>query len=433
MELGKSNLRAKLVVGLLFVYMVINFADKAVLGIVAVPMMKDLGLTPAQFGLVASSFFLLYSISGVAFGFLANRFSAKSIIVVLALIWAGTQFPIVLWPSLAVLVVCRILLGVGEGPAYPVAIHATYKWFPNDRRNLPTALISQGAPVGVVVTAPMLSYLLVRFGWRSAFLALGVIGLVWVLVWIMFGTEGSHGDIAANDASPHAPQVQPRLPYAQLLLDRSVLGTILASFAAYWILVVGLTWLPPYLQKGLGYNVVNAGWLVSVIVASNIPLQLGGTWVSQALLERGVSSRAARGYVMSGLIAVGGMSITAAMMIDAQPVTKIILLAIGCALPNIAFCIGPAIIGEVAPTGQRGALLAINSSVATIAGLIAPMVTGWLVGRGVTPAMGYTHGYLLAALILILGGVAAWIMIHPEATRVRLRQLDGHSVECALT
>ncbi|SAL88914.1 major facilitator transporter [Caballeronia choica] len=154
------------------------------LGIVAVPMMKDLNLSPSQFGLVASSFFSLYSISGIAVGFLANRFNTKWIITGLALIWAVTQFPIAWWPTLPMLVACRVILGIGEGPAYPVAIHAAYKWFPDSRRNLITAIIAQGGPAGVVVAAPILSYLLVRFGWQSAFIALGVAGLLWTAFWL---------------------------------------------------------------------------------------------------------------------------------------------------------------------------------------------------------------------------------------------------------
>lgn len=416
-----SKFHERLVVGLLFVFMVINFADKAVLGFVAVPMMKEMGLTPAQFGMVASSFFLLYSVSGIAFGFLANRFKTKWILLILALLWAATQFPIIWWPSLGVLVVCRVLLGIGEGPAYPVAIHAVYKWFPNDRRNLPTAFISQGAPVGVVVTAPIMGYLIAQYGWRAAFVALGVAGLAWTVVWIFFGAEGKYGDApaATRQAAPTEVAAAP-VPYWALLTDRSVLGTIIASFAAYWILAVGLTWLPPYLQHGLGYSTVNTGWLVAVIVASNIPLQIGGSWLSQYLLERGVASRIARGWVMSGLIAIGGLSILIAMTVDGGLVMKIVFLAIGCALPNIAFCIGPAIIGEITPSAQRGAILAINSSLATIAGLLAPMVTGWILQNAATPGIGYGHSYLVSAVILMVGGGIALLMIHPGASRDRL-------------
>jgi MFS family permease len=415
------KLRERLIVSLLFVYMIINFADKAVLGIVAVPMMKDLNLSPSQFGLVASSFFSLYSISGIAVGFLANRFNTKWIITGLALIWAVTQFPIAWWPTLPILVACRVILGIGEGPAYPVAIHAAYKWFPDSRRNLITAIIAQGGPAGVVVAAPILSYLLVRFGWQSAFIALGVVGLLWTAFWLAFGAEGTQTQSAEQQpVNGGTPSDSFRVPYSQLLSDRSIVGTGIASFASYWILAMGFTWLPLYLRNGLGYDAINAGWLVSAIIATSIPLQIAGAALSQKLLKRGATSRAARAGIMSGFITVGGLAILVAIMSNLDPVGKIIFLAIGSALPHIAFCIGPAIIGEITPVTQRGALLAINNSIATLAGLIAPAVTGWIIQVAKTPAVGYGHGYILAASVLISAGGAGLLLINPESSRFRL-------------
>lgn len=415
------KLRERLIVSLLFVYMIINFADKAVLGIVAVPMMKDLNLSPSQFGLVASSFFSLYSISGIAVGFLANRFNTKWIITGLALIWAVTQFPIAWWPTLPILVACRVILGIGEGPAYPVAIHAAYKWFPDSRRNLITAIIAQGGPAGVVVAAPILSYLLVRFGWQSAFIALGVAGLLWTAFWLAFGAEGTQTQSAEQQPVNGGTSSDSfRVPYSHLLSDRSIVGTGIASFASYWILAMGFTWLPLYLRNGLGYDAINAGWLVSAIIATSIPLQIAGAALSQKLLKRGATSRAARAGIMSGFITVGGLAILVAIMSNLDPVGKIIFLAIGSALPHIAFCIGPAIIGEITPATQRGALLAINNSIATLAGLIAPAVTGWIIQAAKTPAVGYGHGYILAASVLISAGGAGLLLIDPESSRFRL-------------
>ena len=100
------------------------FTDKAVLGLAAVPIMQDLGLTPKQFGLVGSSFFFLFSLSAILVGFVANRVAARLVILALALSWALVQFPMAGAVGLATLLACRILLGAGEGPAFSVAVHA---------------------------------------------------------------------------------------------------------------------------------------------------------------------------------------------------------------------------------------------------------------------------------------------------------------------
>jgi MFS transporter, ACS family, D-galactonate transporter len=153
--------RAWIVVVLLFIFMVINFADKAVIGIAAVPIMQELELGPRQFGLVGSSFFLLFAVSSVATGFLVNRVQTRWVMLAMGFIWALTQFPMIGSVGLETLVACRIALGAGEGPATPVALHSAYKWFPNELRTLPTAVIVQGGAIGVMVALPLLNWVIV--------------------------------------------------------------------------------------------------------------------------------------------------------------------------------------------------------------------------------------------------------------------------------
>ena len=108
---------AWLIVALLFLFMLINFADKAVIGIAAVPIMQDLNISPRQFGLIGSSFFLLFSLSAIVTGFIVNRVHTRWALLVMGLVWALTQFPMLGTVGFATLIACRIALGAGEGPA----------------------------------------------------------------------------------------------------------------------------------------------------------------------------------------------------------------------------------------------------------------------------------------------------------------------------
>jgi MFS transporter, ACS family, D-galactonate transporter len=182
---------AWVIVTLLFFFMAINFADKAVLGLIAVPLMQELKLSPSQFGLIGSSFFLLFSLSAIVIGFIANHMPTRRLILLMGLVWALTQFPMIGTAGFATIVACRIALGAGEGPAYPVALHATYKWFPNELRTLPTSIVSQGAAIGILVALPLLNWVVVHYSWHWAFGSLGVAGLVWAAAWVAFGREGS--------------------------------------------------------------------------------------------------------------------------------------------------------------------------------------------------------------------------------------------------
>src|SRR5579872_6792723 len=196
---------------LLFLFMLLNFADKIVVGLAGVPIMTDLKLEPQQFGLLGSAFFFLFSISAVAVGFLANRVATRWVLLALALIWALTQLPMIGEVSFMTLLVCRVILGAGEGPAGSVAAHAIYKWFPDEKRTLPTAVLSQGSAFGVILAVPALNWLIVHHNWHYAFGALGVVGLLWVVAWLLLGKEGPLVSATA------AVAVETRMPYSRLL------------------------------------------------------------------------------------------------------------------------------------------------------------------------------------------------------------------------
>src|SRR5215831_6004711 len=240
---------------LLFLFMLVNFADKIVVGLAGVPIMTDLGLDAEQFGKLGSSFFLLFSISAIVVGFIVNNVATRWVLLVMAIIWSLAQFPMVGTVSFTTLLVCRIILGAGEGPAFSVATHAIYKWFPDEKRTLPTAILSQGSAFGVILAVPALNWVIVNHSWHYAFGALGVVGLIWVAAWLAFGKEGPLEDTQALAVT------EPKIPYLQLLTSRTLIGCVAATFGAYWALSLGLTWFTPFIIKGLGFSQSQAGFI----------------------------------------------------------------------------------------------------------------------------------------------------------------------------
>ena len=411
--------RAWIVVVLLFIFMVINFADKAVIGIAAVPIMQELELGPRQFGLVGSSFFLLFAVSSVATGFLVNRVQTRWVLLALGFIWALTQFPMVGAVGFETLVACRIALGAGEGPASPVALHSAYKWFPNEQRTLPTAIIVQGGAIGVMVALPLLNWVIVRWSWHWAFGALGVIGLVWCGLWLAFGREGSlDGEtVKANDAA----QSSGRVRYAQLLLSPTILACWAASFGANWALSLALSWQGAYLVKGLGLAQSSVGFVGALMAGGTAVAMLATGWYSQRLLSRGVSSRLSRG-VLGGLsVVLGGVALAMLPYVPGVPV-KIALTTLGVALPSGIYIISNAIVAEITPAAQRGALLAIGTAVASSAGLLAPYIMGSVIESAATPLDGFNTGFFMCGIILLVGGAIAMVLANPEREAKRQSQ-----------
>lgn len=137
--------------GLLVIFMIINFMDKAVLGVAVKPMLADLHLNIDQYGLISSSFFFLYFVSALLVGFAANRLPVRWILLVMAVVWSLAQFSILAAAGLGTVLASRIILGAAEAPSLPLANHAAYKWLPRHDRPLASSLLAGGAAAGILV------------------------------------------------------------------------------------------------------------------------------------------------------------------------------------------------------------------------------------------------------------------------------------------
>jgi MFS transporter, ACS family, D-galactonate transporter len=396
-------------VSLLFMFMLINFADKAVIGIAAVPLMAELRLSPRQFGLLGSSFFLLFSLSAIVTGFIVNHVQTRWALLVMGLIWALTQFPMVASVGFATVVASRIALGAAEGPAYPVALHSTYKWFPNELRTLPTAIVAQGAGVGIMVALPALNWVIVHYSWHWAFGVLGIAGLAWSVAWLGLGREGPL--TAAVGAKGVA--LEPRVAYRQLLLSPTVIACWCAMFGAQWALSLALSWQGAFLIKGLGLSQGSIGLLGALPAGLSVILVIGTGWISQRLLVRGIPSRVARGSLGGACVALGGAAMAIMPWVPGIA-AKVALTTIGVAVPSAIYVIGQTVVGEIAPVAQRGALLAIGTAVSTSAGLVAPYVMGSVVQAATTPLAGFNTGYMICGIVMLIGGLIGMALIRPE-------------------
>ncbi len=408
--------QAWLIVALLFLFMAINFADKAVIGIAAVPMMHDLKLTPSQFGLIGSSFFLLFSVSAIATGFVVNRVQTRWALLAMGLVWALTQLPMLANLGFATVVVCRIALGAGEGPAAPVALHSAYKWFSNELRTLPTALVLQGSALGIMVALPVLNWVILHHSWHWAFGVLGIAGLLWSGAWLVLGREGS---IAAAEPRGAAP-LAGRVPYGWLLSSPTIVACWCANFGAYWGLSQALSWQGAFLIKGLGFTQGSIGLLGALPSGASVILMIVAGWYSQRLLSGGVSSRVARGLLGGACVALGGVALTIMPYVPSIAL-KIGLTTIGVALPSVIYVISNTVIGEITPVAQRGALLAIGTAVSTSAGLLAPYVMGSVIETAATPLQGFNTGFMICGVITLVGGAIGMGWIRPERERERWR------------
>jgi MFS family permease len=427
--------RAWTVVTLLFLFQAVNYADKGVTGLARAGIMRDLHLTNVEWGYIGSSFFILFPISSVVFGLVANRAQSRWLLLVMGAVWALTQFPMVGTVGLGTLYTCRILLGASEGPGFPVALHATYKWFPNTKRTLPTSLLVLGGGVGTTLAGLALPRVIEAWGWHAAFLAVGLVGVIWTLAWLALGREGKIVD--EHQLSPSGE----RVPYVDLLLNPTSLGVFVVCFAAYWAIATGLTWGPGYLHEAVGLTAIQAGeaFTIPTVVAIFTGPLIG--YASQALFGRGVASRWSRGAFGCAGVILGGAGIAAMAMAGNATASiggfafPLAILWFTCA--NVVmftiYTVGPPILAEITPPAQRATVLAINNAIYSSAGIIAPTVMGYVLDWNKSDVLtGYRDGYLLLAAILAGCGLAGLVLMNPARDVARLRarraRLNGAAI-----
>lgn len=406
--------RAWTVTALLVVFMMINFADKALLGLAADPIRADLHLSATAFGLANSAFFLCFSLCGAAVGILADRVRPRWVLLAMALVWSVAQGPVALGGGLAVLVGSRVLLGAAEGPAYPIAQQTALSWFPDRRRSLAASLVLAGTSLGVVVASPVLTSIMNAHGWRAAFGAVAVVGALWAVLWLLLGRENPAADTepAVQEAAPEAAPVR----YREIVRTRTWIGMAIAYFAAYWVVAFALVWLPSYLEEGLGYSTTIASKLVGLAWALSIVVMLAQAGVTGRLLRRGIPSRLARGRVGALLLGAAAVALLAVPMVPRVGTVGLLIGAM--ALSGPVSGIASTTAAELAPAGRRGGALGSMNAVATLAGLIGPTVIGKLVDGGAVA--GYRDAAVLSGALLLVGAIAAFWLVDAERDAAKL-------------
>lgn len=413
----------------LLVLMMISWADKAILGIVAVPLMRDLEITPQQFGLLGSAVFMLFGVAQFVAAPIANKVKSKWILLVLCLLWSVAQVPIFVFASLPALWASRLILGAGEGPLAPVTMHAVYKWFPAKRSATPAAVASAGVTLGVVAFAPVLAWINAEFGWKSTFFFLAVIGVVWSLIWLVVGKEGPYTSVQAerdiegqleeplDSALVQASDTPVR--YLRSFMTPSWILAVLCSFLGYWTFTVATTWLPAYYEESMGMSTQQAGSLIALPAIWGFVATIGLSWLTEFLVNRGASTRKARGVVLGAAATASGVLVVLGTLAQ-NDVLAVLCFMFGFGTAPALFAVTYLVAAEMTTIQQRGAVLQITNAFLTAGGLVAPMFVGFMVGAATTPNVGYLSAFSITGGALALCGVLSMLFINQQRDRAKL-------------
>ncbi|MEK4011223.1 MFS transporter [Peribacillus sp. FSL M8-0224] len=413
---------------LLFFGAVINFADKSIVGLAAVPIMKEFNLTYAEWGLVGSSYYWLYPVTGIFGAAWADRLGAKKVLGFIMLTWTVLQFGVLAITALPLLILYRILLGAFEGPYSPIAYSHADKWFPPKLKGFANSVVVGGGTVGAMIVAPILVSLITIFGWKVAFAALGAASLVWFFLF-QFLTKENPVEVYENVQKKKKQKLEKIKvkDFLLLLASPTAFFTTLAYFSTYILVVWFSVWLPIYLVEAVKMSPGQMGTSVAIIGVVSVCIYMGVSMASDHLFKKNQNWRSSRVFVVAGAMILGALFFSS-IMIFQNPIWVIVAMCLAKGLTYAILPIGPTImINEMQERG--GLMTSILTSSGNLAGIVAPLLTGYIISlAGGNQLLGYNLSILFMAILVLAFGILFAIFVKP-AGKLKNKSSDNFDLK----
>ncbi|MCJ2074040.1 MFS transporter [Methylobacterium sp. J-030] len=404
-------------VSLLFVGGLINYIDRAALSVAAPQVAADLHLSPGQMGIVFSGFFVGYALFNFIGGWAADRFGAKRVMSVAMAAWSMFCGLTALTGSFVSLFLVRTMFGMAEGPLATTINKMVNNWFPHRQVATALGLANCGLPLGGAISGPLIGLLLAYLGWRASFAFVPLLGLTWLVFWMLGTTDKprQHPHISATelqDIESNRPvpvgEDQRAEGLGYYLRQPAIVAAMISYFGYSYILFFFLTWFPSYLTIERGLS------LKSMSLATTLPWLVGfigygaSGWLSDRVFDRTGNALTARKWVLIGCLGTSALFIALAGLVTTT--ASALLLVSGAVLAlYLSGSTYWAIIQDVVPSAKVGSVGGLVHAVANCAGIFGPTITGYLVeGTG-----SFSSAFFLAGGVALLGVGAVLLLIRP--------------------
>lgn len=402
---------------LLLALVTINYMDRSALGVVAQAVRGEFKLSPVQMGYLFSSFLWTYALCVLPVGILLDRFAARNINSVGIALWSLVMAATAAVGSFTGLIVTRLLMGAGEATSIPSSGRIVREWMPAQERGVANVFWSAGSFVGPAIGAVITASIASAFGWRSAFVALGILGFVWLicnLIWfdrpekVKWLTDEERRKIL-TERSAGSPDEIGRPGSAavvlELLSSRSMWGAMIAQAAGIYALYLLLFWLPSYLQETKHLTIMKTGFYTAVPWAIAVPVSIVIGIVSDRIL-------ATQTLLAGGRRAMVMLCVLLAAVIVFVPFTAnttliLALFALSLSGINAAISLNLALVTDLVHRARDvGKAISLIILAGNVCGLLAPIVTGYVVAG----LHSYDWALWIAGILLVIGAAALGAM-----------------------
>lgn len=406
-------------VGWMFILSAVSYLDRVNISVAGHSIAEEYGLSNVQLGYVFSAMLIGYALFQTVGGRLADRFGARRVLTA-GVVWWGiftgltALVPSTIRGALFLFIAIRFLLGAGEAVVYPASNQFVARWIPAHERGVANGWIFAGVGAGAGLSPPLITYFMLRYGWRSSFWACAIIGLIAGAVWYLTARDepAEHPGVSAAELATIQAGLPAKIeskgsglvPWGNVLCSREVWAVTLSYFSFGYVAWIFFSWFFIYLAQVRGLNLkASAFYAMLPPIAMSVCSLLGGGINDR--LTKWHSPRLGRCGLAAFGLAVSGVFIAFGSQVDSARLASVVL------------------------AGGAGALYLAQSSywsvTADIAGKSSGTVSGFMntgaqiggaVTASLTPAIaarfGWTASFLVAAGLCVLGA-AAWLVVDP--------------------
>ena len=415
----RSNVRWY-ICALLFFATVVNYIDRQVLGTLAPELQTKIGWSESDYANIVIAFQVAYAVMFLVWGGVLDRIGVKLGFTIAIVLWSFAGMSHAFAASAIGFSVARFLLGIGEAANFPASLKAVAEWFPKKERALATGIFNAGTNVGAIIAPATALYLSAKFGWQSAFLFTGGVGLLWLVWWLWYYQKPEdHPRISESEFNHirggEPEEVGEKTPWLPLLGHRQTWAFAFGKMLTDPVWWFYLFWLPKFLGKNYGIKGTALIPFLTVVYLIADVGSIGGGWISSALIKRGWTVNKARKTTMF-VFAFFMPLVTLAYFVSNVWVAVIL---IGCAAAahqgwsaNL-FTLS----SDMFPRKAVGSIVGIGSCAGAIGGIILPYYAGKVLDKN--PSY-----YLPMFIIAGTAYLVAWCVIHALAPKLEPAKID---------
>lgn len=386
-----------LILAMVFLATVLNYVDRQTLSVVAPQLKERFGITDEGYGTIVSFFMLAYTVMNGVSGVVIDRLGAKLGYVAIMAWWSIAGMLHAFARTGFGFGVCRFLLGVGEAGNWPAGVKVVSEWFPAKDRALAGGIFNSGSSIGALLAAPLVAWLVLRFGFREAFVFTGAVGLIWIAVWLLIYRRPPG---VVND------RPREKIPVWRLLRTRFVCAFALSNvfMDSCWFFYV--FWIPKYLSQAFHFTLADIGKTAWIPFVSADLGNIAGGFVTRGLIARGIPVPRARKICCTIFACLMPGAILAPF--SSSPAVAIAWIS----LATFGYCgfvsNGLAFPADVFPQTLTASVYGLASMGSGIGGTIFGWLTGWAVEHH-----GYTPVFAVYSILPLLGLAVILFLLGP--------------------